>query len=132
MRQVILTVTLPPVTRDQAIARLLATGGRPPPGARRRGRWTPLDLCGGGVWLASDNPPALTAFAPAWSDVVELTLVPVWEDRALSAVLKPARAPSVPTEAHAEDAPPETSPEDSPVAPETTAGTTQPPHEAMA
>jgi hypothetical protein len=82
--------------------------------------------------LESDDPQALTAFAHAWSDVVELTLVPVLEDRALSEVLKQARPPSVPTEAHAKNAPPETYPEDSPVAPETTPGTTKPPYEEIA
>jgi hypothetical protein len=130
--QFILTFTIPPVTRDKAIARFLETGGQPPPGVRLLGRWTQLDLCGGVVLLESDDPQALTAFAHAWSDVVELTLVPVLEDRALSEVLKQARPPSVPTEAHAEDAPPETYPEDSPVAPETTPGTTKPPYQEIA
>ena len=130
--QFILTFTIPPVPHDKAIARFLETGGQPPSGVRLLGRWTQLDLCGGMILLESDDPQALTAFAHAWSDVVELTLVPVLEDRALSEVLKQARPPSVPTEAHAEDAPLETYPEDSPVAPETTPGTTKPPYEEIA
>jgi hypothetical protein len=82
--------------------------------------------------LESDDPQALTVFAHARSDVVDLTLVPVLEDRALSEVLKQARPLSVPTEAHAEDAPPETYHEDLPVAPETTPGTTKLPYEEIA
>jgi hypothetical protein len=88
----ILTFTLPPETRDAAIARFLETGGQPPPGVRLLGRWTQLDLCGGVVLLESDDPQALTAFAHGWSDVVELTLAPVLEDQDLADVLKRARA----------------------------------------
>jgi Protein of unknown function (DUF3303) len=88
----ILTFTLPPATRDAAIARFLETGGQPPPGVRLLGRWTQLDLCGGFVLLESEDPQALTAFAHEWSDVVELTMAPVLEDQALSDVLKRARA----------------------------------------
>jgi Protein of unknown function (DUF3303) len=90
--QFILTFTIPPATRDEAVARFLETGGRPPPGVRLLGRWTQLDLCGGVALLESDDPHALAAFAHGWSDVVELTLAPVLEDEALSAVLTRARA----------------------------------------
>jgi hypothetical protein len=90
--QFILTFTIPSATRDEAIARFLKTGGQPPPGVRLLGRWIQLDLCGGVVLLESEDPQALAAFAHGWSDVVELTLVPVLEDQALSEVLKRARA----------------------------------------
>jgi hypothetical protein len=89
--QFILTFTLPAATRDAAMARFLETGGQPPPGVTLLGRWTQLDLCGGVVLLESEDPKALTAFAHAWSDVVELTMVPVLEDQALSDVLRHAR-----------------------------------------
>ena len=88
----ILTFTLPPATRDAAMARFLETGGQPPAGVRMLGRWTQLDLCGGVVLLESEDPQALTAFAHGWSDVAGLTLAPVLEDQALSDVLKRARA----------------------------------------
>jgi hypothetical protein len=130
--QFILTFTIPSATRDEAITRFLKTGGQPPPRVTLLGRWTQLDLCGGVVLLESEDPRALTAFAHEWSDVVELTLVPVLEDQALSEVLKRARQPSMSAEAHAKDVPPETYPEDSPVAPETTPGTTKPPYEEIA
>jgi hypothetical protein len=88
----ILTFTLPPETRDAAMARFLETGGQPPPGVTLLGRWTQLDLCGGFVLLESEDPKALTAFAHEWSDVVELTMAPVLEDQELSDVLKRASA----------------------------------------
>jgi hypothetical protein len=130
--QFILTFTVPPATRDAALARFLETGGQPPPGVRLLGRWTQLDLCGGFVVLESEDPHALAAFARGWSDVVELTIAPVLEDQALSEVLQRARRPSVSAAAHANDVPPETYPEDMPVAPETTPGTTKPPYEELA
>jgi Protein of unknown function (DUF3303) len=86
----ILTFTLPPETQEAAIARFLETGGQPPAGVKLLGRWTRLDLCGGVVLLESEDPQALTAFARAWSDVVEMTLSPVLEDRELAAVLQRA------------------------------------------
>jgi Protein of unknown function (DUF3303) len=130
--QFILTFTVPPATRDAAMARFLETGGQPPPGVRLLGRWTQLDLCGGFVVLESEDPHALAAFAHGWSDVVELTIAPVLEDQALSEVLQRARHPSASAEVHAADAPAETYPEDSPVVPETTPGTTKPPYEELA
>jgi Protein of unknown function (DUF3303) len=128
----ILTFTIPPARREAALARFLETGGQPPSGVRRLGRWTQLDLCGGVVVLESEDPHALAAFAHGWSDVVELTIAPVLEDQALSAVLQRARRPSVSAAAHAHDVPPETYPEDVPMAPETTPGTTKPPYAELA
>lgn len=128
----ILTFTIPPETRDEAIARFLETGGQPPAGVTLLGRWTQLDLGAGVVLLESEDPHALTAFAHSWSDLLELTLAPVLEDQELSEVLKRARHPSASAEGHAKDVPPETYPEDAPVAPETTPGTTKPPYEELA
>jgi hypothetical protein len=113
----ILTFTIPPETRDAAIARFLQTGGQPPPGVTLLGRWTQLDLSAGFVLLESGDPQALAAFAQAWSDVVELTLAPVLEDQELSAVLQRARPRSVPTETDP-SVPPETYPEDTPAVPD--------------
>jgi Protein of unknown function (DUF3303) len=90
--QFILTFTIPPARRDAALARLLETGGQPPPGVRLLGRWTRLDLCGGFVLLESDDPKALTAYVHGWSDVLELTLAPLLEDKDLADVLTRASA----------------------------------------
>jgi uncharacterized protein DUF3303 len=89
----ILTFTLPPETRDEAIARFLETGGQPPPGVKLLGRWTQLDLCGGVTLLESEDPKALTAFAHGWSDLLELTMAPVLEDQDLAEVLRRAEEP---------------------------------------
>jgi hypothetical protein len=125
----ILTFTIPPDTRDEAITRFLETGGQPPPEVTLLGRWTQLDLCGGVALLESEDPHALTAFAHRWSDLLELTLAPVLEDLELSDVLQRARQPLASEAAHAADVPPETYPEDAPVAPETTPRTAKPPYE---
>lgn len=85
-----LTFTMKPNAhqRDEAIARFQKTGGTPPAGAKLLGRWTRLDFSGGFDLLESENPKALTEFALMWSDLMELTIVPVIEDQELSAVLQ--------------------------------------------
>jgi hypothetical protein len=98
----ILTFTVPPETRDAAIARFLGTGGQPPPAVTWLGRWTQLDLCGGVVLLESEDPKVLTAFAHGWSDVLELTLAPVLEDQDLEDVLQRASVQPTQTERRAE------------------------------
>ncbi len=76
--------------RNEAIARFQKTGGQPPQGAKLLGRWTSADFSGGYALLDSENPQALTEFALMWSDVLELTIVPVLEDQEVSEVLKRA------------------------------------------
>ncbi len=127
----LLTFTVPPATRDEALARFLETGGQPPPGMRLLGHWTRLDLGAGVVLLESEEPTALTAFAHGRSDVVELTLAPVLEDQELSDVLERAKARPGRVETDP-SVPPETYPEDAPVMPATTPGTTKPPDEELA
>ena len=73
--------------RDEAIARFKATGGQAPKGAKLLGRWTAADFSGGFVLLESDDGKALTEFALAWSDLMELKIVPVIEDAELGEVL---------------------------------------------
>jgi Protein of unknown function (DUF3303) len=77
-------------TRREGIDRFLRTGGQPPAGAKLLGRWTRLDFSGGYVLLESNDPQALTEFALAWSDLMELEITPVVEDQELSAVLQRA------------------------------------------
>jgi Protein of unknown function (DUF3303) len=73
--------------RNESIHRFQKTGGKPPAGVTLLGRWTRVDFSGGFDLLESDDPKALTEFALMWSDLVELSIVPVLEDEALSAVL---------------------------------------------
>ncbi len=86
----ILTFTMKTNTeqRDEAIARFLNSGGKPPRGAKLLGRWTKLDFSGGFALLESDNPQALVEFSLAWSDLMDLCIVPVIEDRELGGVLQ--------------------------------------------
>jgi hypothetical protein len=72
--------------RDEAISRFRKTGGKPPAGAKLLGRWTRCDLNGGYDVLESDDPKALAEFAHMWSDLMELTIVPVLEDEGLNEV----------------------------------------------
>jgi hypothetical protein len=74
--------------RDEAIARFLKTGGRPPKGADLVGRWTAADFSGGHVLLDSNDPQALVEFSLMWSDLMDLKIVPVLEDAALAPVLE--------------------------------------------
>lgn len=74
--------------RDEGIARFRKTGGQPPKGAKLLGRWTRVDFSGGFDLLESDDPQALTEFALMWSDLMDLTIVPVLEDQGLSDVLQ--------------------------------------------
>lgn len=88
----IMTFTIPSdkQKRSEAIARFLKTGGQPPKGATLLGRWTRADFSGGCALLDSENTQALTEFSLMWSDVLELTIVPVLEDQEVSEVLKRA------------------------------------------
>src|SRR5262245_28129712 len=82
-------------SRSEAIARFQKTGGLPPKGAKLLGRWTRADFNGGFDLLESDDPQALAEFALMWSDLMQLTIVPVLEDGPLAEVLqRAARSPS--------------------------------------
>jgi Protein of unknown function (DUF3303) len=74
-------------TRAEAIARFQKTGGLPPKGAKLLGRWTRADFSGGYDLVESDDPQAIAEFALMWSDLMQLNVVPVLEDNALSEVL---------------------------------------------
>lgn len=73
--------------RAEAIARFKKTGGLPPKGVKLVGRWTRADFSGGFDLLESDDPKALTEFALMWSDLMELSIVPVVDDSELAEVL---------------------------------------------
>ena len=77
-------------TRTEAIARFRKTGGLPPKGAKLAGRWTRADFSGGYDLIETDDAQALTEFALMWSDLMQLTIVPVLEDAALAEVLNRA------------------------------------------
>jgi hypothetical protein len=70
-----LTFTLQPGTRNEAIARFLKTGGQPPKGVKLLGRWTSADLSKGYDLL--ERRQYMTELALQWSDVIEMSTVPV-------------------------------------------------------
>ena len=74
-------------TRAEAISRFRKTGGLPPKAAKLVGRWTRADFGGGYDLIETNDPQALTEFALMWSDLMQLTIVPVLEDAALAEVL---------------------------------------------
>ena len=73
--------------RSEAIARFRKTGGLPPKGAKLLGRWTRADFSGGFDLLESDDAQAMAQFALMWSDLMQLTMVPVLDDEALAQVV---------------------------------------------
>lgn len=83
----VLTFTMKPETRDAAFARFGKTQGLPPKGVSLLGRWTRADLSGGFDLLESGDPAAVAQFALGWSDLMELSVVPVLEDQELTKVL---------------------------------------------
>ncbi len=74
--------------RNESIARFLKAGGNIPAGAKLLGRWTKLDFSGGFVLIESADPKPLLEFSLAWSDLMELSIVPVMEDQELAGVLQ--------------------------------------------
>jgi hypothetical protein len=83
-----LTFTLEPDKRNEAIKRFMKTGGQPPKGVKLLGRWTRADFSQGYDLLETDDPAALTEMALQWSDLMTLEIVPVVEDQELSEALK--------------------------------------------
>ena len=73
--------------RAEAIARFRKTGGLPAKGAKLVGRWTRADFSGGFDLLESDDAQAMAEFALMWSDLMQLTMVPVLDDEALAQVV---------------------------------------------
>ena len=74
--------------QDEAIARFKKTGGLPPSSVKLLGRWMRADFNGGFDLLETDDAQGLTEFALLWSDLMELTIVPVLEDQELAEVLE--------------------------------------------
>jgi hypothetical protein len=75
-------------SRNEAIARFMKTGGQPPQGVKLLGRWTRTDFSGGYFVLESENAGALTELALQWSDLMEVQLAPVVDDKEVTEVLK--------------------------------------------
>jgi hypothetical protein len=72
--------------RSEGIARFKKLGDHAPAGAKFVGRLTRADLSGGFVLLETEDPRALAEFAYTWSDLMQLSIVPVLEDEGLAQV----------------------------------------------
>ena len=83
-----LTFTMKPDKRNEAIARFMKTGGQPPKGVKLLGRWTRSDISQGYDLLESEDTAALTELALQWSDLMDMQIVPVVEDKELTEALK--------------------------------------------
>jgi hypothetical protein len=59
-------------------------GGQRPQGVKLLGRWTPTDFSGGYFLLENENAGALTELALQWSDLIEVELAPVVDDKAVT------------------------------------------------
>lgn len=85
-----LTFSWKPDLKAQAegSARFQKTAGQPPKGVKLLGRWTRADFNGGYDLIESDDSRALCEFALLWSDLMDLSIVPIVEDHDLSDALK--------------------------------------------
>jgi hypothetical protein len=70
----------------EGIARFKKFGTKVPAGTKFIGRLTRADLSGGFVLLEADDAKALADFSYDWSDLMELSIVPVVEDQGLGEV----------------------------------------------
>ena len=84
----LMTFSLSPATRNDAIDRFLKTGGQPPKGAKLLGRWISADLSKAFDLVESDDASVLAEFALQWSDLMKVETSVVVEDRELTEVLK--------------------------------------------
>lgn len=82
--------------RAEGIARFKTIGSQVPQGSKFIGRLTRADLSGGFVLLETEDPKALAEFAYTWSDLVEISVVPVLEDDGLAAVFARAESAAKP------------------------------------
>jgi len=74
-----MTFTFKTEKRNETIARFKETGAQPPKGVTLLGRWARADFSCGFDLLETNDAGALTEFALMWSDLVDITVVPVIE-----------------------------------------------------
>jgi hypothetical protein len=71
--------------RDPSIARFQTMGAQVPKGARLIGRWTRADQSGGFDLLETDEPEILLEFARLWSELSDVTVARVDDEREIAA-----------------------------------------------
>ncbi|MBM3345147.1 MAG: DUF3303 domain-containing protein [Betaproteobacteria bacterium] len=85
-----LTYTWKPDMEARGIAfkRFKEQGAAPPKGLKILGQWSRADFNGGFDLLEGDDVEAMAEFALTWSDVLDMTIVPVLEPETVKKVLK--------------------------------------------
>jgi hypothetical protein len=86
-----MTFSFNPATRDEVLDRYRRTGAVPPPGVKLLGRWIAADSSGGFDLLESDDSKALVDLSLMWSDLLEMSFIPVLEEDDFASVLKGTR-----------------------------------------
>ncbi|KAA6458704.1 DUF3303 domain-containing protein [Acidobacteria bacterium AB60] len=81
-----LTYSVRPGCRPDAINRFLTTQGAPPAGVKLLGRWHNTDSSGGFALFETDDPVALFEGSAMWADVLDLNSHSVVEDPDAAAV----------------------------------------------
>jgi hypothetical protein len=76
-----------PEHRDQAQARLKATGGPPPEGTKMIARYHKAGGLGGYVIAETDSAEAMCRWTQAWSDLLTFTVTPVVDDETIAKVI---------------------------------------------
>jgi hypothetical protein len=71
--------------RDPSIARFQTMGAQVPKGARLIGRWTRADHSGGFDLLETEEPELLQEFARLWSELCDVSIAPIDDERAIAA-----------------------------------------------
>lgn len=87
-----LTYTWKPDMKAKSVAfeRFKKEGAGPPKGVKILGQWSRADFNGGFDLIESNDAAAMAEFALGWSDVLDMTIVPVLDPPTVKKVLKRA------------------------------------------
>lgn len=85
--QFMITWKTRPDTIREAAARFLATGGQMSKGSKTLGRWHRADISGGWHLIEADTLGPVQQHCAEWSDMLELSAVPVTSDDEAGAVM---------------------------------------------
>jgi hypothetical protein len=80
------TWKIPPTQMSSAVARFLKTGGAPPKGVRMLGRWH--GAASGFALADCKDGKLLYEWIAEWSDLLDMSVQPVVEDREGASVLR--------------------------------------------
>ncbi|WP_442915189.1 DUF3303 domain-containing protein [Marinobacter sp. SS21] len=81
---------LEPERRNEAIARFLETGGKPPDGVTLLGRWFAVAQQTGVAILEANDPVLIQQWALEWNDLMRLDVSPVLTDEQVGPIMAAA------------------------------------------